>query len=204
MKYAFLALIWLMWCFLHSALISTSCTGYLKEHLGERFRYYRLIYNGLALITLIPVILYTQSVQIQPLFLWQGYWKVVQVLLLAASLFLFLAGGRNYDGLTFLGLRQLKKEGSCIGLTETCGLDTRGILGVVRHPWYAGGMMIVWARDLDVSAVVTNLILTGYFIVGTLLEERKLSVEFPGAYKEYQQKVSMFFPYHWLRTKWKA
>jgi len=87
-------------------------------------------------------------------------------------------------------------------LTETCSLNTRGILGVIRHPWYAGGMVIIWARDLDVSAIVTNLILTGYFIVGTVLEERKLSVEFPEAYKEYQQKVSMFLPYQWLKSKW--
>jgi len=90
-----------------------------------------------------------------------------------------------------------------MGLTETCGLNTRGILGVVRHPWYAGGMMIIWARDLDMSAIVTNVILTGYFIVGTLLEECKLSIEFPGIYKQYRQKVSMFFPYRWLKSKLK-
>ena len=204
MKYTLLALIWLMWCFFHSALISLTVTGYLKHRLGDRFRYYRLIYNGLALVTLIPVILCTHSVQTQPLFSWEGYWRVVQVFLLAASLFLLLAGGRHYDGLTFLGLRQLRDRSSCTGLTQTCGLDTRGILGVVRHPWYAAGMMIVWARNLDVAAIVTNLIIIGYFIVGTLLEERKLSIEFPEAYKEYQQKVSMFFPYQWLRSKWKA
>jgi protein-S-isoprenylcysteine O-methyltransferase Ste14 len=52
--------------------------------------------------------------------------------------------------------------------------------------------------------VLINVILTGYFIVGTVLEERKLSVEFPEAYKEYQQKVSMFFPSRWLRSKWKG
>ncbi len=63
--------------------------------------------------------------------------------------------------------------------------------------------MIIWAKDLDVSAIVTNVILTGYFIVGTLLEERKLSAEFPETYKEYQQKVSMFFPYQWLKSKLK-
>jgi protein-S-isoprenylcysteine O-methyltransferase Ste14 len=203
MKYALLALIWLMWCFLHSALISLTVTGYLKHRLGDRFRYYRLVYNGFALVTLIPVFLYAHSVQTEPLFSWQGYWRIGQVLLLAASLFLFLAGGRNYDGLTFLGVRQIKERHSCMGLSETCGLDTRGILGVVRHPWYAGGMMIVWAGDLDVSAIITNLIITGYFIVGTLLEERKLSIEFPDAYKEYQQKVSMFFPYQWLKSKLK-
>ena len=64
--------------------------------------------------------------------------------------------------------------------------------------------MITWARDLDGSAIVTNVILTGYFIVGTLLEERKLSVEFPEAYKEYRQKVSMLLPFEWLKSKWKA
>jgi len=203
MKYAFLALIWLVWCFCHSALISIRVTGYLKQRLGDRFRYYRLAYNGFALVTLIPVVLYGYSVQGEPLFSWEGYWRVVQILLLAVSLFLFLAGGRHYDGLTFLGLRQLRDRSSCMGLTETCGLNTRGILGVVRHPWYAGGMMIIWARDLDMSAIVTNVILTGYFIVGTLLEERKLSVEFPEAYKEYRQKVSMLVPYRWLKAKWK-
>jgi protein-S-isoprenylcysteine O-methyltransferase Ste14 len=203
MKYALLALVWLLWCFFHSALISMRVTGYLKQRLGDRFRYYRLAYNGFSLATLIPVVLYGYSVQGEPLFSWEGYWRVVQVFLLAVSVFLFVAGGRYYDGLSFLGLRQLRSRSSCAGLTETCGLNTKGILGVVRHPWYAGGMMIIWAKDLDMSAIVTNVILTGYFIVGTLLEERKLSVEFPETYKEYQQKVSMFFPYQWLKAKWK-
>jgi protein-S-isoprenylcysteine O-methyltransferase Ste14 len=202
MKYAFLALIWIMWCFLHSALISRRVTGYVKQRLGDRFRYYRLAYNGFSLVTLIPVVLYGYSVQGEPLFSWEGHWKVLQVFLLAVSVFLFVAGGRYYDGLSFLGLRQLRSRSSCAGLTETCGLNTKGILGVVRHPWYAGGMMIIWARELDLSAIITNLILTGYFIVGTVLEERKLSVEFPEAYKEYQQKVSMFLPYQWLKSKW--
>jgi protein-S-isoprenylcysteine O-methyltransferase Ste14 len=178
-------------------------TGYLKQRLGDRFRYYRLAYNGFSLVTLIPVVLYGHSAQGEPLFSWEGYWKAGQALLLISSLFLFLAGGRYYDGMAFLGLRHLRNRSACAGMTETCGLNTRGILGVVRHPWYAGGMMIIWAGDLDVSAIVTNVILTGYFIVGTLLEERKLSVEFPETYKEYQQKVSMFFPYQWLKAKWK-
>jgi len=204
MKYALLALVWLVWCFCHSALISMRVTGYVKQRLEDRFRYYRLAYNGFSSVTLIPVVLYGYSVQGEPLFSWEGYWRVVQALLLAVSLFLFLAGSRHYDGLSFLGLRQLRGRSTCVGLTETCSLNTRGILGVIRHPWYAGGMVIIWARDLDVSAIVTNLILTAYFIVGTLLEERKLSIEFPESYKEYRQRVSMFFPYQWLKSKLKA
>jgi protein-S-isoprenylcysteine O-methyltransferase Ste14 len=62
-------------------------------------------------------------------------------------------------------------------------------------------MIIVWGRDLDVSAIITNLIITGYFIIGTFLEERKLSTQFGEAYKEYQKRVSMFFPYKWLKSR---
>lgn len=202
MKYAFLALIWLVWCFFHSALISLRVTGYLKQRLGDRFRYYRLVYNAFSLITLIPVVLYPDSLRSEPFFDWDGAWKALQGFILAVSVFFFLAGARQYDGLSFLGLRQLRSGSSCEGLSETCALNTKGVLGVVRHPWYAGGIMIIWARELDLSVVVTNVILTGYFIVGAFLEERKLLVEFPETYKEYQKKVSMFFPYRWLILKW--
>ena len=204
MKYALLALLWLLWCFCHSALISPRVTGYVKQRAGDRFLYYRLVYNGFSLVSLIPVVLYAYTLRGEPLFSWKGEWRAVQILLLCASGFLFLAGGRHYDGLSLLGLRQLRDRRTCAGLTETCGLNTKGILGVIRHPWYAGGMMIIWARDLDLSALVTNLILSGYFIVGTILEERKLSVEFPQVYREYRHKVSMFFPYQWLKSKLKA
>jgi protein-S-isoprenylcysteine O-methyltransferase Ste14 len=201
MRYLLLALLWSAWCFVHSALISLRVTAFLKRRLEDRFRFTRLVYNGFASVTLVPVAWYTYSLKTEPLFSWNGSWRAGQVLLLAVSLFLFVEGARHYDGAAFLGIRQLKKGDGCTGLTETCALETRGILGIVRHPWYAGGMMIIWARDLDLSAIITNVILTGYFVVGAFLEERKLSIEFPESYKEYRQKVSMFFPYRWLKSK---
>jgi protein-S-isoprenylcysteine O-methyltransferase Ste14 len=79
-----------------------------------------------------------------------------------------------------------------------------GILGVIRHPWYVGGMLIVWARPLDISAIITNTIITGYFVVGAILEERKLRRVFGDAYREYQEKVSMFFPCKWLKVRFRV
>jgi protein-S-isoprenylcysteine O-methyltransferase Ste14 len=38
-------------------------------------------------------------------------------------------------------------------------------------------------------------------VIGTLLEERKLVLEFGDKYKEYQRQVSMFIPLKWLREK---
>lgn len=201
MKYILLAILWSAWCFLHSALISLTVTEYIRHRFKGAFRYYRVCYNGLSLATLIPVAIYTYSVQSEPLFRWEGSFRVIQIILLFISLFLFLSGVIHYDALQFFGIRQLRQSNSCTLVTRNCELDSTGLLGIIRHPWYTGGMIIVWVRDLDVSAIITNLIITVYFIIGTFLEERKLSIQFGEAYKAYQKRVSMFIPYKWLKSR---
>jgi protein-S-isoprenylcysteine O-methyltransferase Ste14 len=204
MRYIILVLLWSAWCFVHSALISPTVTGYLKHRLQDAFRYYRLIYNGFSLASLVPIAIYTYSVQTEPLFRWEAYLRLVQFLLVFISLFLFLSGSRHYDALQFLGIRELRQSNSCPVLTENCELDTTGVLSVIRHPWYAGGILLVWARNLDISAIITNVIITAYFIIGTFLEERKLSIQFGEAYEAYQNRTSMFFPVKWLKSKMKV
>jgi len=201
MKYIILASLWTAWCIVHSLLISLPVTEFFKRWLGNGFRYYRLFYNGFSVITLIPVVLYACSVRTEALFRWEGPFRILQVLLLLASAFLFMGGARHYDAMQLLGIRQIRQHDSCSVLTENCELDTTGILGMTRHPWYLCCMIIVWARDLDIAAIVTNTIITGYFVIGTFLEERKLMTEFGNTYREYQRTVSIFFPYKWLKAR---
>lgn len=194
-----LAVLWIIWCALHSSMISVTATGYLKRRLGgRRFRIYRLIFNLVALVTVIPVIVYEQWLRGPMIFRWEGFLIVFQVILLISALLLFLAGARHYDLLQFSGLRQIKTGTSHNALTETGELDTTGILDITRHPWYLGAILFIWARQIDISALVTNIILTLYFIVGTVLEERKLQIEYGADYRRYQEKVSMLIPIKWL------
>ena len=192
--YVLLVVLWIAWCALHSALISLSVTEPLRRKFPRAFRYYRIFYNLLAAATLFPVLIHTFWLQDTPFFRWAGPWRIIQIFLAGSALFFFAAGARRYDFLQFLGLRQIKDEKSCSVLTDDCSLDTTGILSAVRHPWYAGGILIVWARPLDAAAVLTNLVITGYFIVGAFLEERKLKLQFGQAYDDYRRQVSMFFP----------
>ena len=129
MRYVILGLLWSAWCFVHSVLISLTVTEYLKQRFQAWFRYYRLIYNGFALASLLPIAIYTYSVQTEPLFRWEAYLRLVQFLLVFISLFLFLSGSRHYDALQFLGIRESKQSNSCPVLTENCELDTTGVLG---------------------------------------------------------------------------
>ena len=193
-----LAVLWIIWCALHSSMISVTATGYLKRWLGTRFRIYRLIFNLVALVSVIPVMVYEQWLRGPILFRWEGFLILFQVILLISALLLFLAGARHYDLLQFSGFRQIKTGSSHNTLTETGELDTTGILDITRHPWYLGGILIIWTRDIDISALVTNIILTLYFIVGTVLEERKLLIEYGDDYRRYQEEVSMLIPIKWL------
>jgi len=175
-------------------MISQVVVSSLKERFGDRYRYYRIFFNMVSVLTLIPVLFYSGSLRGDSFFLWSGAWRPIQLILVMGALALFYSGGRHYDLRQFLGIRQVMEHEWRKGLTETGGLDTTGILGVIRHPWYAGGILIIWARPLDMAVLVTNVVLTTYLIIGTVLEERRLVAEFGDGYREYQKRVPMFLP----------
>ena len=57
MEYLALIILWGIWCAIHSGMISLTVNDYLKNRLGSYCKFYRLFYNLVALITLIPLIL---------------------------------------------------------------------------------------------------------------------------------------------------
>ncbi len=200
-KYIILSALVIAWCFLHSAMISISVTEYLKKSSGTKFRYYRLCYNVVSAITLVPVAVFAYSVRTQPIFSWDGYLRIIQVVLLGTSGLLFFLGARHYDGRQLLGIKQLQERTTNKAITTSGELDTTGVLGMIRHPWYAAGILLIWAGQLDVSAILVNTILTAYLFIGAFLEEKKLAREFGAEYGAYQARVSMFIPYKWLTVK---
>ena len=202
MDHFLLAIFWIVWCAIHSGMVSVTATEFFKRRLGRYYRFYRLLFNLVAVATIIPVILYAQSIEGPVLFRWEGFLIVFQVLLLALAGLLFLTGAKHYDLLQFLGFRQIMTGASHGALSESGQLNTSGILGVTRHPWYLATVMFIWAdyRSFTTSTLVTNVVLTIYLVVGTILEERKLLMEIGEEYREYQKKVSMIVPFKWLRS----
>ncbi len=80
-----LAVFWIIWCAIHSGMISVTATEYLKRRLGRRFRIYRLIFNLVALVTVIPVIVYEQWLRGPMLFRWEGFLILFQMILLISA-----------------------------------------------------------------------------------------------------------------------
>ena len=75
------------------------------------------------------------------------------------------------------------------------------MLGYIRHPWYLAVFLLLWTSNQNTGSIIINGILSAYLVIGTLLEERKLVLEFGDRYREYQHNVSMFIPLKWLIPK---
>jgi protein-S-isoprenylcysteine O-methyltransferase Ste14 len=200
-KYLYAVLGWVLWCTLHSTLISITVTDFAKKKLSDSFRFYRVFYNVVSLVTLIPLVYYSHMLREVPIFRWEGSLRIVQVFLLAVSVYLFVAGGRHYSWARFLGISQIKAGRTGRSLVDKDTFVVSGIHRIIRHPWYLGGILIVWAQDMSVSTILINMVISVYFIVGSFLEERKLVREFGKQYREYQQTVSMLFPWRWLKAR---
>lgn len=204
LKLALLALAWVAWCVLHSTLISPGVTARVNKRWGPHFAYFRMVFNLISLGTLIPVVLYASSLRTDPIVHWGWPYSVVKYVLWLTCALVFILTARCYDMLSFLGLRQvLTLRSKCLALPAD-RLVTNGPLGVVRHPWYAAGLLLLWARDLYATTLVTNVVLSTYLIIGSYLEERKLLLTFGEAYRNYQQEVSMLFPIKWLQRRFKV
>ena len=196
MNYLLLIVLWCLWCALHSGMIALRVTDFLKTRLGNSFRYYRLVFNGISIATLVPLLNYSRRIDALVLYEWRGPLLWLKWMLLSAAIGLFVLGALKYDILSFAGIRQLRSGNRHAVMSETGAIDTTGILGIVRHPWYLGALFFIWSDDarITMSSLIVDLILTIYIFCGTLLEERKLVAEVGDAYRQYQRRVPMLLP----------
>lgn len=201
--YLLLIAAWLSWCGLHSYLISVPVTNYLEKQLGGCFRFYRLAYNLISSVTLVVPVSVGLSLQESetPVFIWSGgVAGIVRFFLLGSALVLFISAAKHYDIKSFLGISQVRSRHQSHLLEDKNVFTASGVSAIIRHPWYLGGILFVWsaAKVFYPSTVIAAVMISGYFVIGTILEERKLVRQFGDSYRTYQQRVPMLFPFKWL------
>ncbi|WP_280315213.1 methyltransferase family protein [Nocardia abscessus] len=74
-------------------------------------------------------------------------------------------------------------------------LQVHGPYRLVRHPLMTGLLFSFWcASTLTAGHLLWAVGLTGYILLGTVLEERDLLARFGAAYRAYANQVPAFFP----------
>lgn len=194
-----LIVFWLVWCAMHSLLITTCVKRWFERRGGAWVGLYRIGYVCFALGTLLPLLWYTASLPQQPFSTLPHWLRGVQWVLLLYAIVLFIGGLRVYDLQVFLGLRQwLDYRAGQTSVSQP--FKKAGILRYVRHPWYSGGIALLWSLPtLTDVTLITRLILSGYLIAGALLEERKLRESLGEPYRLYCQEVPMLVPWKFWR-----
>ena len=196
MKYLILSLIWGGYCFLHSYLISIWFTKYLERLLKKYYAWYRLFYVMFSFLLLVIVINYTSRFDNRIIIEWVSPWSVIRYILLWASLLTFFwAFFFNYDSLSFFGIRQILNSRKTKDNVPLVGIKRNGLLGIIRHPMYLCLIIYLWCQTFRLADIIVNTVLTVYVIIGTILEEKKLVLEFGNYYIMYQHEVPMLIPF---------
>lgn len=196
MKYLLPILLWTAYVTLHSFLISIRFTNLLSRMFKKYNAFYRLFYVVISLVLLIPLINYTSQLDDKIIISYEPPLSIIRYILISGSLLLFFwAFFLNYDSLSFFGIRQILNFGKENKTNKSEGIKRNGLLGIIRHPMYLALIVYLWCQTFRMIDIITNMLLTIYVIIGTILEERKLVLEFGEDYIEYQREVPMLIPF---------
>jgi protein-S-isoprenylcysteine O-methyltransferase Ste14 len=190
-----LAGMWMTYFVIHSLLASLRMKRWMAGKWPALMPLYRLVFNGLALLLLIPPLWFTFSLPGTAIWVWGGpwFWLANGMALLACAAFFWSL--RYYDGSEFLGLRQWRSSMHSVEDQER--LHISPLHRFVRHPWYSLGLVLIWTRDMDPALLVSSVVITLYFVVGSRLEERKLMVFHGDLYRHYARQVPSLVPLPW-------
>jgi len=179
-----------LWGIVHSILASLRFKDFLCRTLGNGFmKFYRLLYNLFAVLSILPALYLMVSLPDQPLYAFPAPWSYLLRAGQAVSALLLLVAVLQTDVLSFVGLRQLVEK------EEKSALVKNGLYRIVRHPLYTFSLLILWLSPaMTVNSFIVYTALTIYIVIGAVFEERKLLREFGQEYQEYRSATPMLIP----------
>lgn len=186
---------WLAYFGLHSLLAALPVKRWVAKHRAHWMPGYRLMFNSVAVLAVLPVLWLTHSIDAPLLWRWEGWQRWLAEGLALFAIAGFLWSTRWYDGGEFLGLRQLREGVRTVEDQER--LHISPLHRFVRHPWYSFGLVLIWTRELNAPWLLTAVAISVYFVIGSRLEEAKL-IEYHGeAYRRYRARVPALIPSPW-------
>lgn len=194
-KYLYLLAGWLVYFSLHSLLASRTVKAWVVAKYPRYMPAYRLGFNVIALVALLVPLGMLAALRSEPLWQWEGIgrWVTDGLALMAVAGFLWSL--RYYKGGEFVGISQWRRQEQSVDDQE--GFYLSPLHRFVRHPWYFLALVILWTRPMDMALLLTALVITAYFIIGSRLEELKLLHYHGDAYRVYRSCVPGLFPLPW-------
>lgn len=188
------------WGFVHSLLASLSAKSRARGAFGPAAnRLYRLAYNGIAVVTFLPVLALVAALPGRTLYRLHLPWVLLTIGLQVCAVLVAAVGVMQLGAASFLGLRQLVASPE----TTASGLAVTGLYRYTRHPLYTAGLMFIWLSPVMTTTLLALYIgISIYFVVGSLHEEYRMRSEFGDVYRDYCRRTPMLIPFlrKWFRS----
>jgi methanethiol S-methyltransferase len=178
---------------IHSWLASRSVKDMLERWFGPSIsRIYRLFFNIIGFLTLLPVFWLVQALPNKNLYTIPPPWIFVTSALEFLAVLGLLVGVLQTGAMSFFGLKQIYQP-------EVTGkpahLVVNGLYRWVRHPLYTCALLFIWlSPHMSVNWLAFDLSASLYILIGIQFEERKLLADFGENYTKYRKLTPMLIP----------
>lgn len=169
---------------LFAAVHSLFATDRAKTMLhGVDSQRYRLCYNVASVIMFGWVMAAYRHSDV--LYFVPGVWSLILYLLQFAALLILISCLKQTGVVVFLGFSRHMSN----------SLTNSGWYSIVRHPLYLFSILFMVLNPVMTAQwLMLTIMSTLYFVIGGLIEERRLLVEFGDSYRDYQQRVPFIIP----------
>ena len=172
----------------HSLFAANRTKQTISKVAGREPRFYRLLYNlaSLAMLGWVMAAYRTSPLLYAAPGIW-GWLLYTAQLVIAAVIFRCVRQTGVGD---FLGISQLHSA-----IAQPRKLVTSGWYAHVRHPLYFySTLFLVLNPVMTTQWCLLTIFSVAYFIVGAMIEERRLLKEFGDEYRGYRQRVPFMIP----------
>lgn len=187
MDHIYLTFVWGAYFFLHSYLASDRAKDSVKKTWPQLSALYRLMYVAVSTTGLAGIGWLLRNIPNRLDFTPAPTLQISGIILLVAGVVIIMLSFRQYSFTGFIGLRN--------DALDT--MQTKGLLKYVRHPIYAGTVLIVLgysALSPTSTVLVSALCIFIYLPIGIYLEEKKLIALYGNSYRDYCKRVPKVFP----------
>lgn len=178
----------LIFAMVHSILAIPS---FKKRCIGQNThlcRFYRLYYNLVSIVIFGWVMGTLRNSSV--LYFVPGVWSLLLYIMQMIFLIVLVVCASQTGVAAFLGV-----SGKAADAFKPTKLVTDGWYRIVRHPLYLISMLFLLSNPvISVRWLLLTLLSAVYFLVGAILEERRLLLEFGDEYSSYQLTVPFIIP----------
>ncbi len=186
-SYLIIGIFWVVYLALHSFFAADGVKSWFERTMPFVYSRYRVIYSFFSVVGMVLFAAYMSVTPSHPVWPDVATAKYAGMVLAAWGVIIIKKSFKAYSLREFLGIRQ-ERPGELV---------VDGLQSKVRHPLYAGTILVVFGLFLfspTYEILMTMLLVFTYLGIGIQLEEKKLLKTFGDKYAAYRDEVPMLIP----------